>query len=522
MTINDLLLWVVSFSSLAFIFRLIRGGQPQNRSWILISGGVLVVSLLSWILKPQLAGWISITCWILLVVLPLLGFNRVNQLIYQQDYQQAYQLSKLLRWLHPVDGWQEQPRILYALVLGQRGDLLKASQILNAYRDRATPLSRHATVILYWMGANWDECRRWFEQVPKQVIKQELNLIPYYLRSLGETGDVNGLVQEGFALKKVLKRANQTLALDLVDLFIFVFCGQTPQVQRLLDPTSSLYSPEIAQFWKLTLLMVKGQPLVHQQLLTLQRKAGSVLKNAIDWRLAHPPRQPDILLTPASEQLLAVIRLEFAQRFRRRATFQVNRVQAYGTYGLVALNVGVFVVEVALGGSTNSETLTFLGALLIDQVWTGEWWRIVTANFLHFGVGHLVMNMLGLWVIGPLVEHALGIGGFFLCYGVSGIGTMFLIAYLQLLPPSALLVGASAAIMGLVGAIAAVFLKTWQQEKTAFSAKRLRFILFLIGLQFLLDWIIPEVSFLAHALGVFLGFVTARVFLRLRDWRTQF
>lgn len=521
MTINNLLLWVVCFSCLAFIFRLVRVGQRQNQSWILTAGTIIVIALLSSVLIPLVAGWVSVACWLLLIVLPLLGFNRVNQLVYRQEYHQAYRLAQVLRWLHPTTAWQEQPKILYALWLGQQGNFAQASQILNRYRNTATSLSRHATVVLYWMEANWDECRRWFEQLPIRILQQESHLIPYYLRALGETGDLNRLVQEAFALKKILKRTNQTLTLDLVDLLVFTFCGQSQPVHRLLDPNSSLYSPEIAQFWKLTLLLVKGQSCARHQLIALKSQAGSVLQNAINWRLSHPPVPPEAILTPATEQLLIAMKLEFAQRCRNRATFRVDRVRAYGTYGILILNVTIFVLELTLGGSTDGETLDFLGGLLINKVWAGEWWRVVTANFLHFGVGHLGMNMLGLWVIGPLVEHALGVAGFFLCYGVSGIGTMVLITYLRLLPPDALLVGASAAIMGLVGAIAAVFLKTWQQDKSPLSLKRLRFIIFLIGLQFVLDWIIPEVSFLAHALGVFLGFVTTSVLLRLRDLRER-
>ncbi len=514
-TINQLLLWAVCFSCLVFILRLARESRQQNRSWLIISGSVIAIAIFAYFLVPQIAGWLSALLWLLFILVPLIGSNRVNQLLYRQEYKQAYKLARILSWLHPTDDWRKQPEIFRALWLGQKGDLEKASQILNSYRAAATPLGRHATVILYWMGANWEQCRNWFEQLPPQIIQNEVNLIPYYIRSLGETGDLNELVQTGFSLAKVLQRNHQTLNLDVVYLFVFSFSGQNKQVQQLLNPTSSLYSHNIAQFWKLTLLLAKGQTLAKKQLQALKGNSDFILQNAIDWRLAHPPVNPDLFLTTASQQILAILRLNFLKQQHSRATFDVDRVKAYGTYILIALNLLVFTIQVTLGGSTDGETIAFLGALILERVWAGEWWRIITANFLHFGSLHLVMNMIGLWVIAPLVEHTLGMARFFYCYAISGIGTMALIAYLQLIDPNALLVGASAAIMGLVGAIVAIFLQNWQRDKSPLSAKRLRFLIFLIILQFFFDWIIPEVSFIAHALGVLLGFIFTNIILRI-------
>src|SRR5438874_10959912 len=96
-----------------------------------------------------------------------------------------------------------------------------------------------------------------------------------------------------------------------------------------------------------------------------------------------------------------------AQRERRRPLV---------TWLLVAANVAVFVLEVFKGGSTNPLTLLRLGAAELWAIRGGQWWRILSANFLHFGVTHLVINMASLLIVGPFVEQTLGRIGYALLY----------------------------------------------------------------------------------------------------------
>jgi membrane associated rhomboid family serine protease len=80
----------------------------------------------------------------------------------------------------------------------------------------------------------------------------------------------------------------------------------------------------------------------------------------------------------------------------------------------------------------------------------GEWWRIITAGFLHGGLLHLAFNMVALYVFGPPLERALGRFGFAALYMTSLVaGSLGAL----LLSPTALTIGASGAIFGLFGAI---------------------------------------------------------------------
>ena len=131
------------------------------------------------------------------------------------------------------------------------------------------------------------------------------------------------------------------------------------------------------------------------------------------------------------------------------------------TKALIAMNVAVFLTGVAQGAAIGGAggTLFERGALFIQRQLSdgslgglaeGEWWRLLTAAFLHGGIFHLAMNMFILWLIGSRLEEGIGRGRFLAIYAVSGIAGS---AGALLLSPLAVTVGASGAIFGLLGAL---------------------------------------------------------------------
>jgi membrane associated rhomboid family serine protease len=124
---------------------------------------------------------------------------------------------------------------------------------------------------------------------------------------------------------------------------------------------------------------------------------------------------------------------------------------AYVTKALVGLNVGVFLAELATGGSINGigSTLYNHGFLYGPYVATGDWWRLLSAAFLHYGPIHLGMNMLALWWFGQPLELALGRLRFLLLYLAAGLAGS---AGALILTPLSPTVGASGAIFGILGA----------------------------------------------------------------------
>lgn len=109
---------------------------------------------------------------------------------------------------------------------------------------------------------------------------------------------------------------------------------------------------------------------------------------------------------------------------------KIKVARAYVTFILIFVNLVVFILEMRSGGSTDLPTLYRLGALVSENIKQGEWWRLINANFLHFGWFHLISNMLALFFIGSIVELSIGVERYLIVYLLSGTGSMLTFALL--------------------------------------------------------------------------------------------
>jgi membrane associated rhomboid family serine protease len=133
------------------------------------------------------------------------------------------------------------------------------------------------------------------------------------------------------------------------------------------------------------------------------------------------------------------------------------------TYVLIGLNVAVFVLQLLSGGPSGTNGALFAdGALCGHAVGNGgicagggqlihssgsEWWRIVTSGFLHGGLIHLGLNMFVLFILGQVLEPAIGTARFVALYLVSLLAGS--VGALIMSDPFTFTVGASGAIYGL-------------------------------------------------------------------------
>lgn len=124
---------------------------------------------------------------------------------------------------------------------------------------------------------------------------------------------------------------------------------------------------------------------------------------------------------------------------------------------LVALNLAVFVWTVVQARSLlNNDASELYDAWTLTPVLVadGEWWRLLTAGFLHYGPIHIAFNMLALWVLGRDMETVLGRGRFLAVYAISLLGSSA--AVMLLAAPEGSVAGASGAVFGLMGGLAVV------------------------------------------------------------------
>ena len=121
------------------------------------------------------------------------------------------------------------------------------------------------------------------------------------------------------------------------------------------------------------------------------------------------------------------------------------------TMTLIAINVGIYFLQLAGGApiTANGGWIFEHGALYGPLVAQGDWYRLLSAAFLHYGPIHLGLNMLALWWIGRPLENYLGPVRYLLLYLVSGLAGS---AGALIMNPTAVTVGASGAIFGILGA----------------------------------------------------------------------
>ena len=133
------------------------------------------------------------------------------------------------------------------------------------------------------------------------------------------------------------------------------------------------------------------------------------------------------------------------------------------TYVLMGINAIVFLAGLVLG-----DFLLNFGALIPGRVlYLGEWWRVITAGFLHGGILHIGFNLYALYFLGQGVERYYGGARFLAIYAVSMLGgnALVLLFSIQMGIPT---VGASGAILGLVGALLIYF---WQYRDDLSGAR---------------------------------------------------
>ena len=169
--------------------------------------------------------------------------------------------------------------------------------------------------------------------------------------------------------------------------------------------------------------------------------------------------EPPLRITP---DMLISRRVDFERRMRR-----VPPV----TLATLALLAAIFVSEVRLGALTSKESIIAMGALARDRVAAGEYWRLLTAPWLHGGTEHLVGNGIALYILGMVCETAFGRAQLVVLYVLSGLAGS-LVSVLVSAGPS---LGASGAIFGLQGA--AIVLLRRERERLLVRDRRVGFVL---------------------------------------------
>ena len=204
------------------------------------------------------------------------------------------------------------------------------------------------------------------------------------------------------------------------------------------------------------------------------------------------------------------------------------RAVPYVTYTLIAINVLMLVATTSSSGILNGDTGNALfrklalipsgyvfsdadGDLVTQEgVADGQYYRLLTSTFLHFGVIHLALNMYGLYLLGPALEQAFGQVRYAATYLLSGLGGAALSYGLGYEHQTA--AGASGAVFGLFGA----FYVLGRKRNLDVSS-----ITTTIALNLVLSFAVPGIDVRGHIGGLIAGAALAWVIVHAPDTKQR-
>jgi len=180
--------------------------------------------------------------------------------------------------------------------------------------------------------------------------------------------------------------------------------------------------------------------------------------------------------------------------------------KAYVNGLLIALNVLFFLYLEITGSSEDAYFMYTKGAMFAPAVLEdGEYYRLLTAMFMHFGIRHIMNNMLVLFVIGDNLERALGHVKYLIFYLLCGIGSNWVSMMAHSTDTMTVSAGASGAIFGVVGGLLYVV----TANKGRLEDLSTRQLVIMIFFSLYLGYTSTGVDNTAHLSGLVIGIVLA-------------
>ena len=187
----------------------------------------------------------------------------------------------------------------------------------------------------------------------------------------------------------------------------------------------------------------------------------------------------------------------------------------YVTRGLVAVNMLVFLLFEVLGSNLDTMFMMEHGAMFTPYLLVQtEWYRLFTSMFMHFGIRHLLNNMLLLYVLGDYLEKYLGRVKFLLLYVIAGVGANIVSGIVCLWQNDVVVsAGASGAVFGILGGLLWVILRNKGRVENL-TIKKMT-VMAVLSLYY--GFVSEGVDNVAHVTGLILGFVLAMLFYRKKS-----
>ena len=495
------------------VLRRLGPGQRQY-GWMLLADLALAIGALAArrsageSAAADLAGTIAVGGGVCLVLVPPVLRNLARRALLVDRLRLARALVDARELLQPGMGARQESELIQTILEVRSGQVDTAVGRLRERRDQmAEPVARRPLderiVMTYLYARRWDEAVAWFEQnIDGPLLPLSPQLAVEMVRAYCERGEL----LKAAALVERLEGGPSigepiwSLLIHRARLVFLAFAGRTGAVDAIVAPTGPLGAmPESARcFWtgvaRLKAGDTSGARDSFERSAALsgrdersREQAESSLSRLADPGVAGPHAMPEPVAALADR--LSRMAEERARRAAAGETSPSGEMAAVGdvavageadreasrprerklsrpprlsgvrwrevpvTSALLAANVLIAAIMALVYGDTaDLGALIDFGANVKSATAAGDWWRLVSANFLHVGLLHLALNMYGLWVLGRLVEQFHGHTRMAVVY--MGAGVCGAAASVWFGGP-ATSAGASGAIFGLLGAAVA-------------------------------------------------------------------
>lgn len=496
MTESDSLLVILMMGFAAVMLVQVLQQRPAGfQYWAGVIAAVIAVGAASLYFDWRWRAWIVGTLFVPFLLMPIVLSGVVRRAVLRGDFARAAQATLLLSWLVPWQAVAAQRRLYAAMAHERTDDVVAALARLKGTADR-----REHALIDGMVGAergDWAAVIAAVHGVPALAAME--------IRAHGEQGDVDRMLQV-YAQYADSLESDQ---LNYARLFVTVFTGQFDAAARILAGPLAGLSADMKQYWSALALLARDpeNAAAREALrgLATSSKRESTRRAAERHFARAVARSGGGAAAPPVLPLDAAVAADIGhdvddQPLRLR--------HAPATLILLAANILAYIAFAVLVGPPTARNFAAVGGLWPDAVIEGgAWSRLVSAAFLHSGLLHLAMNMIALGSIGPEVERFRGIAGTLGAF--VGIAVVSNAMVLWLMRADVLdenvLIGASGAIMGFIGMIAARFLGNWWFGRKRRDFGRLVNLAILLALQAVIDISVPQISGTAHACGFLTG-----------------
>ncbi len=430
-------------------------------------------------------------CFFSFILLPALGTAKSIELMKRNPRTGKIFLS-LIYFIHPSKIIKQLSNHADILIKQNTGSY-QISEISCPDKDAKLYDHINYMFVLRTTG-RWQELYNYFQDgIPLKLVPHVLDVKLACLGELGRWEEIYQLYRENDFSK--ISQAD-----SIIPLFSY-YLGYQEIAERFLSNEKTKLDEKVILYRKALSVRFKDVGLYRKILIEIKNNFPKSSIYNTTRRLAEENQKP-----PHSEENNA-----FYEEIKNDFYYILNKTKSL--FPLITIVFCFLILIVYLYQSfIVFGSIEFISSYAFYLPWcleNHEYWRILSANFIHLNSLHFFCNLVGMYFLGIRVEGLIGRFRFFLfIVSVSLLG-MSLIGLGQYFMPSLArpVIGSSVIVMSLIGFLLIFNFFKWKREKQYSSKKEFFLFLFLILLQFGLDFFTPQISFDGHLIGFLLGVI---------------